>query len=147
MNRLPWRWPLVLSRRRYRRVRGPHCPHSFLDKGRNLETTVPEVDRGFEMTLPSEMQDKLGRFRRRDSRKAVIADMELLARFQKTELIVPSFLEAGPRVQLKFDPRDVHAAIVTTGGLAPGLHCVIHSIVKRHHDMRARLVAQQVQAL
>jgi 6-phosphofructokinase 1 len=58
--------------------------------------------------------------------------MELLARFRRKNLDIPSFLEAGPRARLRFDPHIVRAAIVTTGGLAPGLHCVIHSIVKRH---------------
>jgi 6-phosphofructokinase 1 len=73
-------------------------------------------------------------FRSPDSRKAVIADMELLARFEAKQLGVPSFLEAGPRETLRFDPHGVRAAVVTTGGVAPGLHCVIHSIVKRHCD-------------
>jgi len=60
--------------------------------------------------------------------------MEMLGRFQDKQLTVPSFLEAGPRSELRFDPHTVRAAVVTTGGLAPGLHCVIHSIVKRHCD-------------
>ena len=64
---------------------------------------------------------------------AVLADIKSLEDWKQKGLEVPSFLEAGPRRQLRFDPHDVHAAIVTTGGLAPGLHCVIHSIVKRHH--------------
>jgi len=104
-----------------------------VDKGLSFQTDVTEVqDRP---TSPNNIpQDKLGLFRRRGSRKAVIADMELLARFQDKKLTVPSFLEAGPRAELRFDPHDVRAAVVTTGGVAPGLHCVIHSVVKRHCD-------------
>jgi 6-phosphofructokinase 1 len=77
-------------------------------------------------------QEILGLFRSPTARKAVIADMELLSSFETAKLRIPSFLEAGPRAELRHDPRRVRAAIVTTGGLAPGLHDVIHSIVKRH---------------
>lgn len=104
--------------------------HDHLDKGINLETDVAEVSRPI---LDNEVyEDEVGRFRCQNSRKAIIADIELLHAFQQKSLNVPSFLEARPRAKLRFNPHTVHAAIVTTGGLAPGLHCVIHSIVKRH---------------
>jgi 6-phosphofructokinase 1 len=77
-------------------------------------------------------QEILGLFRDPEARKAVIADMGLLSSFRDSGLSIPSFLEAGPRAKLRHDPRRIRAAIVTTGGLAPGLHDVIHSIVKRH---------------
>lgn len=42
----------------------------------------------------------------------------------------PDLLEvAGPREQIYFDPAEVRAAIVTCGGLCPGLNDVIRSIV------------------
>ncbi len=37
--------------------------------------------------------------------------------------------KAGPREQIFFDPERVHAAIVTCGGLCPGLNDVVRSIV------------------
>lgn len=37
--------------------------------------------------------------------------------------------KAGPRSKIYFDPYKVHAAIVTCGGLCPGLNAVIRSIV------------------
>jgi len=77
-------------------------------------------------------EDILGLFRPPTARKAVIADMELLRAFREKGLDEPSFLEAGPRAVLCYNPHTARAAIVTTGGLAPRLHCVIHSIVKRH---------------
>ncbi|MGF1634794.1 MAG: ATP-dependent 6-phosphofructokinase [Phycisphaerae bacterium] len=40
-----------------------------------------------------------------------------------------SFQRAGPRGSIYFDPAGVHAAIVTCGGLCPGLNNVIRSIV------------------
>jgi len=39
-----------------------------------------------------------------------------------------AFERAGPRAKLFFDPRKVYAAIVTCGGLCPGLNNVIQSI-------------------
>jgi 6-phosphofructokinase 1 len=41
----------------------------------------------------------------------------------------PSFEIAGPRDTIYFDPSKVHAAIVTCGGLCPGINDVIRSIV------------------
>ena len=40
-----------------------------------------------------------------------------------------SFEIAGPRDTIYFDPSKVHAAIVTCGGLCPGINDVIRSIV------------------
>jgi 6-phosphofructokinase 1 len=105
-----------------------------LEKGCDLDTYVEMVKNNVSYTQSKDMQNKLGLFRNPNSRKAVIADIELLTKFREKNMTVPSFLEAGPRVELKFDPYGVRAAIVTTGGLAPGIHCVIHSIVKRHCD-------------
>lgn len=41
----------------------------------------------------------------------------------------PQLEKAGPREKLFFEPSEVHAAIVTCGGLCPGLNDVIRSIV------------------
>ncbi|RKY24423.1 MAG: ATP-dependent 6-phosphofructokinase, partial [Planctomycetota bacterium] len=45
--------------------------------------------------------------------------------FQRSELLE----KAGPREKIYFDPADVHAGIVTCGGLCPGLNDVIRAIV------------------
>jgi len=45
--------------------------------------------------------------------------------YQKENLIE----KAGPREQIYFDPSKVHAAIVTCGGLCPGLNDVIRAVV------------------
>lgn len=100
-------------------------------RGTNLPTKVEVVHD--QPKLPNQVsEDVVGLFRSPDARKAVIADMELLQAYQNKGLEQPSFLEAGPRAVLRYDPHTVRAAVVTTGGLAPGLHCVLHSIVKRH---------------
>ncbi|CAM9190623.1 unnamed protein product [Pylaiella littoralis] len=39
------------------------------------------------------------------------------------------FLRAGPRASLHFSPQKVRAAVVTCGGLCPGLNSVIHHLV------------------
>lgn len=103
-----------------------------LEKGIALKTDVQEVEDRRILHIEESRQDELGLFRSRNSRKQVIADTRFLDDWKQKGLDVPSFLEAGPRQDLRFDPHRVQAAIVTTGGLAPGLHCVIHSIVKRH---------------
>ena len=41
----------------------------------------------------------------------------------------PSFEKAGPREKIFFDPKKIKCAIVTAGGLCPGLNNVIRSIV------------------
>jgi len=37
---------------------------------------------------------------------------------------------AGPREKVYFDPEEVNAAIVTCGGLCPGLNDVIRQVMK-----------------
>lgn len=43
--------------------------------------------------------------------------------------VARGFLRAGPRAKLHFDPTKVNAAIVTCGGLCPGLNSVIHHLL------------------
>ena len=47
----------------------------------------------------------------------------------------PSFEMAGPRESLFFDPRQLTCAIVTCGGLCPGLNDVIRAIVMSLHHL------------
>jgi len=46
-----------------------------------------------------------------------------------------AFMRAGPRRHLHFDPQHVSAAIVTCGGLCPGLNNVIREITKTLHQL------------
>jgi 6-phosphofructokinase 1 len=43
------------------------------------------------------------------------------------------FLKGGPREYVFFDPKKVRAAIVTCGGLCPGLNVVIREVVMSLH--------------
>jgi 6-phosphofructokinase 1 len=47
----------------------------------------------------------------------------------------PSFVEAGPRKNLYHDPQSVKVAVLTSGGIAPGLNTVVEAIVRRHFDV------------
>ena len=77
-------------------------------------------------------ETKLGKYRPPNAKKSVTADWEILEECTRNGRSIPGFLEAGPRKFLFHSPDRVRAAIVTTGGLAPGLNCVIHGIVNRH---------------
>jgi 6-phosphofructokinase 1 len=46
-----------------------------------------------------------------------------------------AYMRAGPRRYLHFDPKTVNAAIVTCGGLCPGLNNVIREITKSLHQL------------
>ena len=56
------------------------------------------------------------------------SDTRNLARYLEAGRLPPAFEEAGPRRLLAFDPPQVTAAVVTCGGLCPGLNDVIRSL-------------------
>jgi 6-phosphofructokinase 1 len=49
--------------------------------------------------------------------------------FKKEKLELPTFEKAGPRKNIFFEPGETVSAIVTCGGLCPGLNAVIRAIV------------------
>lgn len=104
----------------------------YVTFGRILPTKIRLLQ---QPTFPNPVsEDKLGTYRPPDAREAVTADMDIINECIRQALPVPSFLEAGPRAKLAYDPQRVRLAIVSAGGLAPGINCVIHSIVKRHWE-------------
>ncbi len=114
----------------------------------NQSKTFPELAQPrrpavFENPAP---EDELGTYRGLDRRKAVTADFEVIEELRSKGKPVPTFLEAGPREKLAFGPphrgHGLRAAILTSGGLAPGLNSVIHSIVERHLQTYANLVGK-----
>ncbi len=58
-----------------------------------------------------------------------------IARMQEAGITPPSFEMAGPRRQIYFDPSKLRCALVTCGGLCPGLNDIIRAIVMElyHH--------------
>lgn len=56
-----------------------------------------------------------------------------LEKYNKTGETPLSFEKAGPREKLYFNPSEINAAIVTCGGLCPGINDVIRSLVMELH--------------
>lgn len=100
----------------------------------SLDTNVNVVEKSKEsMGSPSPAtEDQIGRFRPPDASRHITADLNLMGKFKNNRKHVPCFVEAGPRKALSFNPSSVKAAILTAGGIAPGLNSVIHAIVQRH---------------
>ena len=108
----------------------------FLDDILNGARSFPEVRCIGEPSIDNPCnENRVGRFRLADAKECVTTDWETINKLKSAEKSIPAFLAAGPRRLLFHDPQKVRAAIVTTGGIAPGLNSVIHSIVKRHHDV------------
>jgi 6-phosphofructokinase 1 len=98
--------------------------------GSSIATDVPRV--GKPLIPNPQSQDRVGLYRADTSRRSVLADLDYINRFVGAGEAIPGFLEAGPKEYHFFDARSVRAAIVTSGGIAPGLNRVVHSIVQRH---------------
>ncbi len=62
----------------------------------------------------------------------------------KADKDVLSFEEAGPREKIFFEPEATTAAVVTAGGLCPGLNDVIRSIV---HELHFNYGVQQIKGV
>jgi len=65
--------------------------------------------------------------------KLVTEDEVIMADARRTKHSPPhinSYVRAGPRFDLHYNPREVKAAIVTCGGLCPGLNNVIREITR-----------------
>ena len=87
------------------------------------------------LTLNAVAGDGIGNFvsdRDRVLDSAEIRDGETAAR--------PSFEKAGPRQKIFFEPSRTRAAIVTCGGLCPGLNNVIRSAFRELHNYGVREV-------
>jgi len=71
-----------------------------------------------------------------DTEKILVdADLEKVLEMFKVGKEPPSFELAGPRKKLYFDPSKLKCALVTCGGLCPGLNNIIRSIVlELHHS-------------
>ena len=67
-------------------------------------------------------------FIRDDEKILVDPCMDTIRRFCKLNLDPPAMERAGPRKKIFFNPSEIRAAIVTCGGLCPGLNDVIRSI-------------------
>jgi len=102
------------------------------ERGEQLNTTAKQY-------VPAELtnpvgEEVIGQYRPIDSRMCVTADMKIIKQYFEHKLEPPSFLEAGPRAKLYFDPKEIRVGIVTPGGIAPGINTVIHCLVDMHQN-------------
>ena len=93
-----------------------------------IDTTIPALG---ESKIPSSIQNQNGANAFISDNDKVIIDIRL---DQTKELMlnghqIPAFEIAGPREKIFFDPSKVRCALVTCGGLCPGLNDIIRSIV------------------
>ncbi|MBN2328087.1 MAG: ATP-dependent 6-phosphofructokinase [Candidatus Omnitrophica bacterium] len=97
------------------------------------------------MKLSYVMDDLIANFI--DDNERILFDKSLnsLKMYRDSGLIPPAFEAAGPRDQIYFRPDQTTAAIVTCGGLCPGLNDVIQGIVQSlffHYGVRRVLGIQ-----
>lgn len=68
-----------------------------------------------------------------DERILTIIDKSSVESLLERKIALPSFEKAGPKKQLFFEPGKTVSAIVTCGGLCPGLNSVIRGIVMMNY--------------
>jgi 6-phosphofructokinase 1 len=64
-----------------------------------------------------------------DERILLHVNEKEVAELRKRDLPAPAFESAGPRRKIYFDPSKLRCALVTCGGLCPGLNDIIRSVV------------------
>ncbi len=69
------------------------------------------------------------RFVQDDHRVLIDVDLNKIKTAIENNVEPPSFEQAGPREKIYFDPSKLKCAIVTCGGLCPGLNDIIRSVV------------------
>lgn len=108
---------------------------SFLDNPQKFDTTVKQLLA--KPVVPNNLHHREPVvYVPIERRKCISCDLDVvrLYRQQGFGTEIPSFLAAGARRDLVFDPTNVNVAIVVAGGSAPGTNAVIHWIVKRHQS-------------
>jgi 6-phosphofructokinase 1 len=101
----------------------------------NIKTDIPILG---EAKIPSPVQNRVKgansiTFAADNERVVLDVDMLNLVRQIKDGQTPPCFELAGPREKIFFDPSKLRCALVTCGGLCPGLNDIIRSIVLELH--------------
>jgi 6-phosphofructokinase 1 len=104
----------------------------------HTESLITEIPILGKATLPSPVQkrvDETGsiRFVSEESRVIIEVDDTKVNHLIKAEQALPCFELAGPRRHIFFDPSKLRCALVTCGGLCPGINDIIRSIVLELH--------------
>ena len=100
-------------------------------------TTDALVDTDIDVLGPCSVPSTVHYQRFVDDDQKVLCEVDLERLDERREAGLPlvAFQRAGPRQQIYFDPANTKAAIVTCGGLCPGLNDVIRSIVHELYYM------------
>ena len=101
----------------------------------NLITEIPTLGKA---TLPSPLKKRVEESGSisfvSDQRRIIIdVDQKQIKQMFKNDRVPPSFELAGPRQHIFFDASKVKCALVTCGGLCPGINDIIRSIVLELH--------------
>ena len=99
--------------------------YDILEHPDQYDLSIEKVGEG---TLVSPMTGL--RFVDNTQRVSLTTDMTKLEQFANKKIPIPSLEAAGPRQTIYHDPAWTRAAIVTCGGLCPGLNNVIKSLVQ-----------------
>jgi 6-phosphofructokinase 1 len=81
----------------------------------------------------AEKGDEDGNFVPEDERILAVIDQTYVEELKKNNIPIPSFEKAGPRRKLFFEAGSTISAIVTCGGLCPGLNSVIRAIIMMNY--------------
>ncbi|MGD9333285.1 MAG: ATP-dependent 6-phosphofructokinase [Desulfobacterales bacterium] len=100
-----------------------------------IDTTIPVLG---EAKIPTPIQgwkndDEETYFIKNDDRVLVDVTPSGLEKMCRENQPFPSFETAGPRSRIYFDPSKLRCALVTCGGMCPGLNDIIRSIVLELH--------------
>jgi len=104
----------------------------------NTESIITEISTLGEAKLPTPVKKRANgiegiSFVSDESRVVIEVDETRINQIIKKSESLPSFELAGPRRHIFFDPSKLKCALVTCGGLCPGLNEIIRSIVLELH--------------
>ncbi len=103
------------------------CLIDDLDPAEDIDTHVPSIG---EAAIPSPLLERdYPSFVCDEDRVLVRISISAFSENCRTGNVPPSFELAGPRERIYFDPSKLRCAIVTCGGLCPGINDVIRAIV------------------
>jgi 6-phosphofructokinase 1 len=97
----------------------------------SIDTTIPSLGQA---KIPSPKKDRLNgprgtSFVSDDERVSVDVNVAHIRQMIQAGMETPSFEMAGPREKIYFDPSKLRCALVTCGGLCPGLNDIIRAVV------------------
>ncbi len=93
-----------------------------------IDTTIPSLGER-KITSPIKSREGAGVFISDTERVTIDVNLGRMKEKVMEGKDVPSFEMAGPREKIYFDPSKIRCALVTCGGLCPGLNDIIRSIV------------------